>query len=323
MLVATSAARARVGIFVLDGGTVSAVRGIAPGGCPVGNVFRIPGTEQWALISQPSSGPQACGLAAGGLYIVDGAASTAHLIGTAQGVVSADASSLWTVAGVDLRPGEQLVVPEKVQRISLTGAVLSRVYVLPAGWTVIKGLTPDLLLLARDLQGGSDNYETWKPSTGTVVGQYERVLAADANVVVWVNVACAPNNCLVHLGASASGADRAVSLPANAYAYDGSLSDDGTQLALSLGTGADSQGATDQDAGVLVDVASRAVHPIPQTKVPASETGSLELNWAERGWLIISTPGPNATSQIAAYNPATGVFALPQHSMPTDEFGVV
>jgi hypothetical protein len=324
LLVASAAAPARVGIFALDGGTVSAVRGIAAGGCPVGNVFRIPGTEQWALISQPTSGPQPCDMqAAGGLYIVDGAASAAHLIGTAQRVVSADANSLWTVTGVDLQPAQQLVVPEKVQRLSLTGAVLSRVYALPVGWTVIQGLTTDLLLLARDLSASSDNYEAWKPSTGTALGQYERVLAANASVVVWVNAACTPNNCPVHLSAPSSGTDRTVSLRADTYAYDGALSDDGTQLALSLGRGVDSQGATDQDTGVLVDMASRTVRPIPQTKVPASETGNLSLNWAARGWLIISTPGPNATSQLAAYNPATGAFVLPQHNPPTDEYTVV
>jgi hypothetical protein len=100
------------------------------------------------------------------------------------------------------------------------------------------------------------------------------VLAANASVVVWVNTTCAPNNCPVHLSAPASGTDRTASLPADAYAYDGSLSDDGTQLALSLGTGVDSQGATDQDTAVLVDISSRVVHLIPQTKVPQVRPGA-------------------------------------------------
>ena len=318
LLVAFSAPTGGVGVFILDGGAISAVRGFPAGGCPGGSVFRIPATDQWAVIWQPTSASQPCGLAAGRLYIVDAATSTAHLIGSAEGVVAADRSSLWTVAGIDLRPAQQLLVPEQVQRISLTGAVLSRVYTLPVGWTVIKGLTPDLLLLARDLPTESDNVEAWQPSTGTVLGHYEQVLAANANVVVWVNTTCAPNNCPIHLSAPAGGADRTISLPAGAYAYDGSLSDDGNYLALSLGTGVDTQGATDQDTGVLVDIASRVVRPIQQTKIPASQTGSLSLNWAPGGWLIVSTPGPNRTSQLAAYNPTTGTFVVSQHRTPAD-----
>ena len=273
------------------------------------------------MVWQPADNASApCGLAAGRLYIIDAAASTAHLIGSVERVVPADRASLWTVAGVDLHPGQQLSVPEQVQRISLTGAVLSRNYSVPVGWTVIKGLTPDMLLLARDLPAGSDNFETWQPSTGTVLGQYERVLAANAGIAVWVNNICVPDNCPVHLSAPAGGADRIVSLPAGAYAYDGSLSDDGTYLALSLATGVDTEGATDQDTGALVDMASRAVHLIPQTKIPAGETGSLSLNWAPDGWLIVGTPGPNGTSQLAAYNPATGGFVVSRHVPPADEF---
>ncbi|HEY5051119.1 MAG TPA: hypothetical protein VII50_09465 [Acidothermaceae bacterium] len=320
LLVAFSAPTGGVGIFALDGGAISAVRGFPAGGCPEGSVFRIRATEQWAAVWQPTSASQPCGLAANRLYIIDAATSTAHLIGSAEGVVTADRSSLWTVAGIDLRPAQQLLVPEHVQRISLTGAILSRVYALPVGWTVIKGLTPDLLLLARDLANGLDNWEAWQPSTGAVLGQYERVLDANANVVVWVNNTCAPDNCPIHLSPPAGGADRVVSLPAGGYAYDGSLSDDGKYLALSLGTGVDSEGATDQDTGVLVDIATRAVHPIQQTKIPASETGSLSLNWGPHGWLIVSTPGPNRTSQLAAYNPTTGTFVVSPHRTPADEW---
>jgi hypothetical protein len=320
MLVTSNTAFGGVGIFALDGGAISAVRGFPGGGCPVGGAFRIPGTEQWAVVWQPADNASApCGLAAGRLYIIDAVNSTAHLLGSEQGVVAADPGSLWTVTGIDLLPGQQLSVPEQVQRISLTGAVLSRVYSLPLGWTVIKGLTPDLLLLARELANGLDNWEAWQPSTGAVRGQYERVLAANAGVVVWVNTTCAPDNCPVHLSPPSGGADRTVSLPAGAYAYDGSLSDDGTYLALSLGTGVDSEGATDQDTGVLVDMATRAVHLIQQTKIPAGETGSLSLNWGPHGWLIVSTPGATATSQLAAYNPATGAFVVSRHVPPADE----
>jgi hypothetical protein len=319
LLVGSTAVTAGVGIFALDGGTTSQVQGFPAGGCPVSSVFRILDTEQWAVVWQPADNASApCGLAAGRLYIIDAAASRAHLIGSAERVVAADRGSLWSVAGVDLLPGQQLSVPEQVQRISLTGAVLSGTYSVPVGWTVTKGLTHDLLLLARDTQAGSDNWEAWRPSTGTVLGQYEHVLAANAGVVVWVNNTCVPDNCPVHLGPLAGGADRIVSLPAGAYAYDGSLSDDGTYLALSLGTGVDTQGATDQDTGVLVDLSNLAVHPIQQTKIPALETGSLSLNWAARGWLIVSTP--TGTNQLAAYNPTTGSFVVSQHVPPPDEF---
>jgi hypothetical protein len=321
LLVVSSAATAGVGVFALDGGAISPVRGFPAGGCPVSIVFRIPATEQWAVVWQPADDASApCGLAAGRLYVVDAVASTAHLIGSVERVVPADRGSLWTVAGVDLLPGQQLLVPQQVRRISLTGGILSRVYAVPAGWGVIKGLAPDLLLLARDLPAAADNWEAWQPSTGTVLGQYERVLAANAGVVVWVNNTCVPDNCPVHLSAPAGGADRTVSLPQGAYAYDGSLSDDGTYLALSLSTGVDTEGATDQDTGVLVDISTRAIHAIQQTRIPAGETGSLALNWAARGWLIISTPGPSGTSQVAAYSPTTGGFVVSQRIPPADEF---
>ena len=318
MLVTSNAAPAGVGIFALDGGAISGVGGFPSGGCLVGGGFRIPGTEQWAVIWQ-SSLSQPCEQAAGRLYIIDAATSTAHLIGAEQRVVVADRGSLWTVTGIDQPPAEQLVVPEQVQRISLTGRTLSRVYAVPVGWGVIKGLTPDLLLLARDLPSNSEHLEAWQPSTGAVLGQYEHVLAASAGVVVWVNNTCAPDNCPVYLSPPSGGADRIVSLPAGAYAYDGSLSDDGTYLALSLGTGVDSEGATDQDAGVLVDIATRAVHRIQQTKIPAGETGGLSLNWGPHGWLIVSTPGATGSSQLAAYNPTTAAFVVSRHVPPTDE----
>ena len=321
LLVVSTAATGGVGVLALDGGTTSQVQGFPAGGCPVYSDFRIPDTEQWAVVWQPADNASApCGLAAGRLYIIDAAASTAHLIGSVERVVPADRGSLWTVAGVDLLPAQQLLAPEQVQRISLTGAVLSRVYSVPVGWTVIKGLTPDLLLLGRDLANELDNWEAWQPSTGAVLGQYERVLAANASVVVWVNNTCVPDSCPVHLSPPAGGADRIVSLPAGAYAYDGSLSDDGTHLALSLGTAVDSQGATDQDTGVLVDMASRVVHPIQQTKIPADQTGSLAVNWASRGWLIVSVPGATGTSQLAAYNPTTGGFVVSRHVPLADEF---
>src|SRR5665213_1134082 len=134
MLVTSNTAFGGVGIFALDGGAISTVRGFPAGGCPVGGAFRIAGTEQWAVVWQSADNASApCGLAAGHLYIIDAANSTAHLIGSEQGVVAADARSLWTVTGVDLLPGQQLTVSEQVQRISLTSAVLSRVYSLPLG----------------------------------------------------------------------------------------------------------------------------------------------------------------------------------------------
>ena len=324
LLVTSNAATAAVGIFALDGGAISPVRGFPAGGCQAGISFRLTGTEKWAVGWQPSDNASApCDSTTGRrLYIIDAATSTAHLVGSVEGVVPADGGSLWTVTGIEMPPAQQLSVPEHAQRISLSGAALSRVYAVPVGWTVVRGLTPDLLLLARDLQNGLDNWEAWQPSTGAVLGQYERVLAANSNVVAWVNDACAPDNCPIHLSAPNDGTDRTVSLPAGAYAYDGSLSDDGTHLALSLSTGVDSEGATDQDTGFLVDVSSRAVHQIQQTKIPAGETGGLSLSWAPHGWLMVSTPGPPGTSQLAAYNPTTGAFVVARHVPPADEFTV-
>jgi hypothetical protein len=320
MLVTSYTAPGGVGIFALDGGAITAVRGFPAGGCPVRSAFRIPGSQQWAVVWQPADNASApCGLAAGRLYIIDAATSTAHLLRPEQGVVAADRDSLWTVTGVDLLPGQQLTIPEQVQRISLTGGILSRVYSLPLGWTVVKGLTPDLLLLAWDLADRPDNWEVWQPSTGAVLGQYPRVLAANARVVAWVNNTCVPpDNCPVHLSPAMGGAERTVSLPAGADAQDGSLSDDGTYLALSLGT-VDVEGRTDQDTGVLVDMATRAVHPIQQTKIPVGEAGYLSLNWGSNGWLIVSTPGVAGTSQLAAYHPATGAFMVSRHVPPADE----
>jgi len=324
LLLTSNAATAAVGIFALDGGAISPVHGFPAGGCQVGIPFRITGTEKWAVVWQPAESASApCDSTAGRrLYIIDAATTTAHLVGSVEGVVPADGVSVWTVTGIEMQPAQQLSVPEHVQRISLSGAALSRVYAAPLGWTVIRGLTPDLLLIARDLANGVDNWEAWQPSTGDVLGQYEQVVAANSNVVVWVKNTCVPDNCNVHLSAPSDGTDRTVLLPAGAYVYDASLSDDGAYLALSLSTGRDSQGATNQDTGFLVDVSSRAVHQIQQTKIPAGETGGLSMNWAPHGWLIVNTPGLTGTNQLGAYNPTSGSFVVSRHVPPADEYAI-
>ena len=71
-------------------------------------------------------------------------------------------------------------------------------------------------------------------------------------------------------------------------------------------------------ASLLVSV--EVADDIQQTKIPAGETGSLSLNWGPHGWLIVSTPGPNRTSQLAAYNPTTVTFVVSPQRTPADEW---
>jgi hypothetical protein len=321
LLVASTTSAAGVETLTLGTDAPSAVPGFPTGGCPVSNGFRIAGTDKWAVIWQGAdSASPPCGLAAGSLYIVDAVASTARLIGSADRVVSADRGSVWTVAGAALLPGEQLTVPQRVQRVSLTGRVLSPVYRVPVGWTAISGLAPDLLLIARDLPAGVANWESWQPSTGAVVRQYASVLAAGPSIVAWVPFTCVPDGCPVHLSAPTGTADRTVSLPPGEYAYGGSVSDDGKYLALTVGTGVNADGSTEQDSGLLVDLSSGAVRPIARTAVTASLSGNVGLNWASRGWLIVSTPGAaSGTSRLAAYNPTQDAFVVSPHVPAADE----
>jgi hypothetical protein len=320
LLVASTASTAGVGTLTLGTDATSAVPGFPAGGCPVSNGFRIAGTDKWAVIWQGADvASPPCGLAAGRLYIVDAVSSTAQLIGSADSVVPADRGSVWTVAGTALLPGEQLTVPQQVQRVSLTGRVLSPVYRVPVGWTAIRGLAPDLLLIARDLPAGVADWESWQPSTGAVVRQYASVVAAGASVVAWVPFTCVPDGCPVHLSAPTGTADRTVSLPPGEYAYGGSVSDDGKYLALAVGTGINPDGSTEQDSGLLVDLASGAVRPIERTTVTASLSGNVGLNWASRGWLIVSTPGAAGSGRLAAYNPMSGAFVVSRHVPTADE----
>ena len=306
-------AESQLGIFGLDSGGFAPVRGLPAGGCPIANSFRIPATDLWAVVWQPAGrGSQPCGSSGGQLYLIDAAAATARLIGSVDGIVPGDRESVWNVTGLDLPTNQQVLVPQQVQRLSLTGARLSRAYRVPVGWALIKGLTPDLLLLARQLPEGLESEETWQPSTGQVVGQYERVLAADATVIAWVDNGCVLGNCPVHLSAPDGTKSNTVDLPQGAYAFDGSISSDSKYLALDLATSIDAEGATNQDRGVIVELATRAVHVVPQTTIAAGETGGLGLNWGGPHWLIVNTFG-GGTSQLGAYNPTTGAFVVPPH----------
>ena len=320
LLVASTTPAAGVGTLTLGTDATSQVPGFPTGGCPVSNGFRIAATDKWAVIWQSADAASPpCGLATGRLYIVDAVASTAQLIGSADRVVPGDRGSVWTVGGAALLPGEQLTVPEQVQRVSVTGRVLSPVYRVPVGWTAIRGLAPDLLLIARDLPAGLANWESWQPSTGAVVRQYASVLAAGSGVVAWVPFTCVPDGCPVHLSAPTGTADRTISLPPGEYAYGGSVSDDGTYVALTVGTGVNPDGSTEQDSGLLIDVSSGAVRPIERTAVTASLSGNVGLNWASRGWLIVSIPGADGTGRIAAYNPRSDAFVVSGHVSAADE----
>jgi hypothetical protein len=238
-------------------------------------------------------------------------------------MVPAGDSSFWTVSGLDLPPGQQVTTSQRVQRVAISGRPLSPVHRVPVGWTLTQGLTPDLLLLARQLPtDGLQNWTIWRPSTGEVLARYDRVLAAGPKVVVWVADSCAPDRCPVHLNPTGGGLSRLIALPRHAYAFEGTLSDDGQFLALNLGTRSNSQNATSQDTAAVVDLTTHRLHLIPQTKVPAGEQGGLTLNWAGPDWLIAGAQGTNGRRQLAAYNPSTGSFVVARHELPPGVFPV-
>ncbi|MDQ1709822.1 MAG: hypothetical protein QOG49_1207 [Frankiaceae bacterium] len=244
------------------------------------------------------------------LVLVDAHAATARAIGTGVNVADAgDADSFWTTTEVaSVVSGTQYVV-QRVQRRKLSGGALGHPFELPPDRALIKGLSPDLLLL---FDNAAQRFESWQPSARRVLGTYGRVLAASKSVVAWVGLGCA-YPCPVHLSPPTGGADRTVPVPRGAYAIQGSVSSDGKYVALTLGTGVAADGATNQDTGVLIEVATRKMRVIPQTAIPVSEeSGFLSLTWASRSWLLVTTPGPKATRQVAAYNPATGAFVVPR-----------
>ena len=272
---------------------------------------------------QATPGAQLCVGSHPGLRFLIDAAGTARGLGAGAGayVVPAGDSSSWTVSGVDLPPDQQVTTSQLVQHVAMSGQRLSRVYRVPVGWTLTQGLTPDVLLLARELPtDGLRNWAAWRPSTGRVLARYDRVLAAGPTVVAWVADSCAPDRCPVHLSATSGGPSRLVALPRHAYAFEGTLSDDGRFLALNLGTRSDAQGATSQDTGAVVDLTTHRFHLISQSKVPASELGGLTLNWAGPRWLIAGTQGSNGRRQLAAYNPITGSFVVALRDLPTGAF---
>lgn len=173
-----------------------------------------------------------------------------------------------------------------------------------------------MLLLRQQLDaGGPDNFQQWRPSSGAVLRRYERVLASNGAVIAWVD-ACTRGNCPVHLSRPGQ-PDTAVQLPSRAYAIEGSLSTDSRYLALTLGTGADADGATNEDTGVLVDVATSTMQTVPQTKITVGEQlPSLGLSWAGASWLMVFVPGAPTTYQVGAYNAATHAFVVSPKPMP-------
>jgi hypothetical protein len=315
-----AAARAR--IFTVDTGRFTPVRGLPAGGC-LGGGTRVLGTSTWVIEWQPTPGAQLCvGSQPGSRYLID-TAGNARRLGPADYEVPAGNSSFWTVSGVDRPPDQQVKTPQRVQRVGITGAPLSRIYKVPVGWTLTQGLTPDVLLLARQLPtDGSRNWALWRPSTGAILDQYDRVLAAGPTVVAWVADSCAPDRCPLHLSPTSGGLSQLVALPRHAYAFDGSLSDDGHFLAVNLGTRSDAQNATSQDTGAVVDLTTRRLHLISATKVPASEQGGLTLNWAGPHWLMAGAQGADGQRHIAAFNPTTGSFVVAQHDLPAGTFPI-
>ena len=112
LLLTSNAPTAELGIFALDAGAISPVRGFPKGGCQVGEPFRMTGTDKWAVVWEPAENASApCdSTAVRRLYIVDAATSMANLIGPVEGVVPADGGSL-TVTGIEIPPAQQLSSP--------------------------------------------------------------------------------------------------------------------------------------------------------------------------------------------------------------------
>ncbi len=292
-------------MFDLDTGALSPVQGIPPTGCVRGS-FRMTVSNTW-LVLWRSSGTDAeqCS-GAGRAYLVNGAGKATEGLAFAadETVVPGDNGSLWKL-GPDGGPDGPR---QRVQRMTPAGRAVSPVYQLPVGWTLDRGLTKDVLLLFRPLEDPADNWQTWQPSTGHVLRRYQRVIAADAHLVVWTTRPCGNKQCSLRVDYTDADNDFEVALPRGENASGGSISSDRKRIALVLADGATAETAR-HDSGYVLDLSTRSLRVIKQLKIPGSASQrSLGIGWASPSWLVATESGAEGTRGIAAYDAASGEF---------------
>ena len=311
------------GLFWLDRGRLTPIRGLPHGGCYLPPT-RLP--HGWALGRQaykPTG--QRCrqlSLATQFYLLADGATRARRLPVTADRLVAdGDDTRLWLITFLGQPdPTSGQLPPQAIQQVDRTGHPYTPRYLVPGGYAAWQGVGGGLLLLIRTGQGPADTsrFALWDPGRGRMLRRFDRVLAASGSTIAWVAAACGPKPCLVHLSDLASGTDLQVAVPWRAPANRGAFSPDGRYVAVVFGGGDGAGAVTSARAGVI-DVAARRLLAVPGAVTDGGDVG-LAVSWSADGaWLLVSARVSPLTVQLAAWRPGDTVLHVPRRQPPTGQ----
>jgi hypothetical protein len=323
LLVSDPSPSAVPGLFWLDRGRLTPIRGLPHGGCYLPPT-RLP--HGWALGRQaykPTG--QRCrqlSLATQFYLLADGATRARRLPVTADRLVAdGDDTRLWLITFLGQPDPTNNQPPlQAIQQVDRTGHPSTPRYLVPGGYAAWQGVGGGLLLLIRTGQGpaGTSRFALWDPGRGRMLRRFDRVLAASGTTIAWVTVACGPKPCLVHLSDLASDTDLQVAVPWRAPADRGAFSPDGRSLAVVFG-GGDGAGAVTPARVGVIDVAARRLLAVPGAVMGGGEV-RLAVSWSADGaWLLVSAPLGPLTEQLAAWRPSDRVLHVPRRQPPTGQ----
>jgi hypothetical protein len=322
LLVPDPSASAVPGLFWLDRGRLTPIRGLPHGGCYLPPT-RLP--HGWVLGRQaykPTG--QRCrqlSLATEFYLLADSATRATRLPVTADWVIAdGDDTRLWLIRFLGQPdPTNNQPPPQAIQQVDRTGHPHTPRYLVGGGYAAWQGVGGGLQLLIRTGPGPADTsqFALWHPQSGRMLRRYDRVLAASGSTIAWVAAACGPKPCLVHLSDLAAGTDRQVAVPWRARANHGAFSPDGRYVAVVFGGGDGAGTGTSARVGVI-DVAARRLLAVPGA-VMGGGVG-LAVSWSADGaWLLVSAPLGPLTEQLAAWRPGDTVLHVPRRQPPTGQ----
>src|SRR5215216_3758440 len=169
------------GLFWLDRGRLTPIRGLPHGGCYLPPT-RLP--HGWALGRQaykPTG--QRCrqlSLATQFYLLADGATRARRLPVTADRLVAdSDDTRLWLLTFLGQPdPTSGQLPPQAIQQVDRTGHPHTPRYLVPGGYAAWQGVGGGLLLLIRTGQGPADTsrFALWDPGRGRMLRRFDRVL---------------------------------------------------------------------------------------------------------------------------------------------------
>jgi hypothetical protein len=224
-------------------------------------------------------------------YVIGDGSSTARLIGS--GASLSDAStpgSLWLLKYPHPTDNAETAVAS-AQRVSWTGRPVGPAYLLPAGYSLWRGVGSYLLL--APVASGPDLL--WNPRSGQVVRRFDDAIDAGPDQIIW-SQGCP--TCRLQVLNVTTGSNLDTVIPANPPGgLNETLTDDGSLLAVQLPSG--QLAALNTSTGALTVIQGTAV----------SSADWQQFSWRDGGDELVVTAGPNGATgpmQIAYWHPRDG-----------------